>query len=344
MSRVDSALGSSAIRYAYKRSTNPPQTRRQSIKFEIELPMNMSCSNLTDSDSEYESDYEPVQFTRRNSARRSVQIHKQSRHASSLNESNNQTICFKISIDNTMGSQRKASRPVEKAFSVSSGAASSGYASAVSNYTGNESNNNNAFCSNHSLNSYHSKPQSQSSYKAENVYDKLSYSNMSKRRYSLASVSSSADSNQSESDIYEEITNFTQREVGKHNAVVQERVSSPKAHTYCNEPVHKVARRTGLYRPREYTVNEIFQHARGFKEEASKREEEYVAAVSKSARSVNILKQLFEGKRSKQASAEQKPPVAKSRRVEPAAEMGTTAVSVSQHIYVNEKISSAIIV
>lgn len=355
MSHFDSALGSSAPRYAHKRSMNPSSSsssnRKQSIKFEIELPMNMSCADLMDN-SDYESDYEIGRFTRSNSNRRSIQI-KQPRQTNStnFNDSGNQTICFKISIDNNMGSHRKSSsvRSVEKAFSISSGVASSGYSSSMSTsshslqYMDNESNNN-AFCSNYSLNSYSSKPQTPqavTSYKQENIYDKLSYNNINKRRYSLASVSSSsAESNQSESDIYEEITNFTHGEIQQKHVIPM--VNTPKVHTYCNEQIQKpkVAKTASLFRARkDYTVNEIFQNVKCFKEEASKQEEQ-VASVSKTSRSVNILKQLFESnvsKKSKQvgpSGQEHNAPMALTRKLEPS----------NQHVYVNEKISSAVIV
>lgn len=319
--------------------------------------MNMSCADLMDN-SDFESDYEISRFTRSNSSRRSIQI-KQPRQTNNtnFNDSANKTICFKISIDNNMGSHRKASsvRPVEKAFSISSGVASSGYSSSMSTsshslqYMDNESNNN-AFCSNYSLNSYHSKPQtpqSVTSYKQENIYDKLSYNNINKRRYSLASVSSSsAESNQSESDIYEEITNFTQGEIQQKHVtpMVQERANTSKVHTYCNEQIQKpaVANTASLFRARkDYTVNEIFRNAKCFKEEASKQEEQ-VASVSKTSRSVNILKQLFESnvsKKSKQVTSsgnvqKHNTPMAMTRKLEPT----------HQHVYVNEKISSAVIV
>ncbi len=343
--------------YAAKRILNSNVNNnqpRQSIKFQIEVPMNMSYSaSENDFNTDYDLQYDNnnIQFIRGAHERRSIQLKKQTIRNESLN---NQTICFKISIDsnierNRNGSIRNLPVSVEKASSITSGAPSSGYSSSLSNSSSMQflddqfEPNNNAFCSDYPVKTPMKSLQNPL-FCNENIYDKLSYSN--KKRCSIASLissstessASSSSSSSSECDIYEDITNFTQGEVIK------------KQHIYCNEQLNN-CNKLKFFKRREYTVNEIFQNAKCFQEEAKKQEVNQMVNI----KSVNILKQLFEdsnsNKKAKMTAASSPAKVQKCAMIlrKPRVEkLIPKPVTVSQaqmpHVYINEKISKAVIV
>lgn len=286
----DSALSFSAIkRMANKRTLNTNRT--QSIKFEIELPINMDGA----SDYEYTSDYDT---DRQNDER---------------------TICFKIKMNQCTP---RVSQRTERPVSISSGIASSGYSSSVSSASSIqgldqfETSNKTFFQSN----------QKNALFCTENVYDRLNY-NTSKRRSSLASMTSSSESSNqtSECDIYEEIGNFSQIEAAKPLFATPK---PTKPHFYCNEKMETAPQKTpksSIYKRREYTVNEIFQNAKSFQDEATKQE----INIHTKNNTVNSLKKIFESNLSK---------VKTSKKAQPAHHNNQT------HDYVNEKISAPIFV
>ena len=301
----------------------------QSIKFQIEVPMNMSmgydAASCTDTE-----DYEPMvtNFNRNKLERRSMQ----QRHHEYDYESSQPTICLKISFDR-MNTQRKSSRT----SSVATG--SSGYSSSMSNASSLQ-------CLNEPVETTEHKTRS-SLYCDENIYDKLSY-NTSKRRYSVSSSSSSSAQScmstpaESVDDIYEEITNFTQMHFGNKPHVHSQSLAAlpptstrcpPKLeHVYCNETVKPVR---SAFKRREYTINEIFQNAKSFREEANKQEIKLIP--NGPLKSVNMLKQLFETNPAPKKSLNQTQLSTERLNKQPIG----TRINTS-HVYVNEKISAAV--
>lgn len=284
-------------RFATKRILTNSSNRRQSIKLEIDLPMNLTCDNNNSNSSTYSyNNYEQHDST------------------------NNLTICLKISIDNHADNRRANNRTTrtphfpmhDKVSSLAS--SSSGYSSSMSTSSSSQCLDDNInFPLNYSINRT---PVQNPLFCNENIYDRLSYSN--KRRCSIASSNSSNATDSapvSECDIYEEITNLTTK------------------HVYCNEPIQAVQPiNRNVVKRREYTVNEIFQNVNSFKEEANKQEVNQIGQ----AKSVNILKQLFEVNKKSKLS----PMVRKVASPKPALRQHNH----EQHVYVNEKISSGVIV
>lgn len=297
----DSALSFSAIkRMANKRTLNT-KNRKQSIKFEIELPMNMDAT----SDYEYTSDYDNDR------------------------QNDEQTICFKISMNQCAVTPRTA-RTTGRPISISSATASSGYSSSISSASSIqgldqfETSNNKAFSLSNQKNGL---------FCNENVYDRLNYKTSAKRRSSLASMTSSYESSNqsSECEIYEEIGNFSQVEV-KHLFATPKPV---KQHVYCNERIETAPKtpKSNIYKRREYTVNEIFQNAQTFQEEATKQE----FNVNSRNNTVNPIKKLFESKMKTSDSKKIKENQLKSQSTAQKQNKQT-------HDYVNEKISAPVFV
>jgi len=121
----------------------------------------------------------------------------------------------------------------------------------------------------------------------------------------------------------------------------------PKPHTYCNEQLNS-GNRQQLFKRREYTVNEIFQNAKCFRDEANKQEVNQMV----NAKSVNILKQLFDKKKPNVTAGQSPVKVQKCAMIlrKPRVEEVTLPRQVNNanaqatHVYVNEKISKEVIV
>ena len=170
-------------------------------------------------------------------------------------------------------------------------------------------------------------------------YDKLDYT--AKRRFSVSSAESLSSSSSMASasngtkneieNIYEDISNFCASSIHNCNA-------------HASDASFPMTARSALRR--EYTVNEIFQNLKSFKEQASQCEKLYeespTVTVPVQTRSVSALKQLFETSSSSSSGASilrriQRVKQLKGTRPEPQA-----VVTTLPHIYVNERVSKPV--